>query len=268
MVLIRGLRWIYNKILSKAQKCLLSVLAAGPVPRHIAIVMDGNRRYARRQNRKVQQGHVEGFNALYKVLEVCLQMNIHCVSAFAFSIENFKRPPEEVEALMALAEEKLLELCNKGDLLDEYGVRLNVIGRVELFPKNVQRAVRKAEKLTRHNNRAILNLCMPYTSQDEMTTAIENCVKEGLTRRIDPDTYFTVEEVDRHMMLTARGSPPVDILIRTSGVKRLSDFLLWQCCENTQIQFSSKYWPEFGLWDFIPIILDYQRKIYSRRISV
>ncbi|KAF5358126.1 hypothetical protein D9756_001160 [Leucocoprinus leucothites] len=253
MVVRRGLRWIYNAILAKAQKCLLAVLAAGPVPRHIAFVMDGNRRYARRRNRKVQQGHVAGFDTLHKILDVCLQMNIYCVSAYAFAIENFKRPPGEVDALI--------------DLLDEYGVRLNVIGRVELFPKSVQRAVRKAEKMTRHNNRAILNLCMPYASRDEMTTAIEDCVKDGLTRHVDPDTYFTKEEVDKHLMSTVRGSPPLDILVRTSGVKRLSDFMLWQCCENTQLQFSPKYWPDFGLWDFIPIILDYQRKVYSRRIS-
>ncbi len=107
------------------------------------------------------------------MLDVCLQMNIQCVSAYAFSIENFKRPPDEVDALMTLAEEKLLDLCNKGcacstfppqlyseliyaclrDLLDRYGVRLNIIGRVELLPKNVQDAVRKAEKLTRYNDR-------------------------------------------------------------------------------------------------------------------
>ncbi|KAJ3576233.1 hypothetical protein NP233_g557 [Leucocoprinus birnbaumii] len=195
-------------------------------------------------------------------------MNIHCVSAYAFSIENFKRPPEEVEALMALLEEKLSEICNKGDLLDQYGVRLNIIGRVELFPKNVQRAVRKAEKMTRHNHKAILNLYMPYTSRDEITSSIEDCVRDGLEYHIDPDTFFTKQEVEKHLMSTMRGTPPLDVLVRTSGVKRLSDFMLWQCCENTQIQFSPKYWPDFGLWDFIPIILDYQRKIYSRRISV
>ncbi|KAF9450262.1 Di-trans-poly-cis-decaprenylcistransferase [Macrolepiota fuliginosa MF-IS2] len=267
MVVRRGLQWIYNKIVAKAQQCILAVLAAGPVPQHIAFVMDGNRRYARSHNKKIQQGHSEGFVALHKILDVCLHMNIHCVSVYAFSIENFKRPREEVDALMALMEEKLLELCSKGDLLDEYGVRLNIIGRVELLPKNVQRAVRKAEKTTRHNNRAILNICVPYTSRDEMTTAVEETVRAGLAFRIDPDTFFTKEEVDRRIMTTARGSPPLDILVRTSGVQRLSDYLLWQCCENTQIQFTPTYWPNFGLFDFIPIILDYQRKIWSRRIS-
>ncbi|KAL9715505.1 cis-prenyltransferase [Leucoagaricus gongylophorus] len=266
MVVRRSLRWIYTKILAKVQKCILSILAAGPIPQHIAFVMDGNRRYARSKNQKVHQGHIMGFYTLRKILEICLRINIHCISVYAFAIDNFKRPSEEVDALMALTEEKLLDLCHKSDFLDEHGIRLNIIGRVELFPKSVQRAIREAEKKTQHNNRTIVNLCMPYASSDEITMAIEGCVKDGLRHHVDLETYFTKEEIDKHLMMTARGSPPLDVLIRTSGVKRLSDFMLWQCCENTQIQFSSKYWPEFGFWDLIPVILDYQRKIYSRHI--
>ncbi|KAF7778413.1 hypothetical protein Agabi119p4_2758 [Agaricus bisporus var. burnettii] len=267
MVLRRGLRWIYNKIVTNTQRCIISILTAGPVPRHVAFVMDGNRRYARIHGKEVQQGHMEGFVALRRVLDICLRMNVHCVSAYAFAIDNFNRPKEEVDALMNLAQSKLLELCNEGDLLDEYGVRLNIVGRIELFPKALQEAIRKAENMTRQNNKAILNLHMAYASTDEMTTAIEDCVKFGLTHNIDLDTYFTQEEIDKHLMTTAKGSPPLDVLIRTSGVKRLSNYLVWQCCQNTQIQFSSIYWPDFGFWDFIPIILDYQRKIWSRRIS-
>ncbi|KIJ92963.1 hypothetical protein K443DRAFT_684890 [Laccaria amethystina LaAM-08-1] len=253
-----------DSIVNQAQRFLLKVLAAGPVPKHVAFVMDGNRRYARRQQKQVQEGHADGYLALRRMLEVCLRLNIQCVSAYAFSIENFKRSEDEVKALMKLAEKMLLEFCEHGDILDEYGVRLNVLGRTSLLPEEVQLAVRKAESMTRHNTRAILNLCMPYTSRDEITTAVESCI-----RNADPSNpQITEKDIDAQLMTSLGCSPPLDILVRTSGVKRLSDFLLWQCCEDTQIHISSTFWPDFGLLDFVPIILDFQRKAWGRQISL
>ncbi|TFK18866.1 dehydrodolichyl diphosphate synthetase [Coprinopsis marcescibilis] len=252
--------WLPHSLLGYVQDFALKVLAAGPIPRHVAFVMDGNRRYARKHNKQIQQGHSAGFVALRRVLEVCLKLNIRCVSAYAFSIENFKRSPDEVDALMKLAEDKLLELCQHGNLLDEYGVRLNVIGRTEMFPEPVQAAIRKAEAMTRQNKRSILNLCMPYTSRDEITTSVETCVRKA----VETDCIVTEKDINDNLLTNLGGSPPLDILIRTSGVKRLSDYLLWQCCEDTQIQYTDTYWPDFGLFDFIPIILDYQRKMWAK----
>jgi len=166
---------------------------------------------------------------------------------------------------MQLAEEKLIELCNHGDLLDEYGVRLNVVGRTELLPKAVQEAVRKAEHLTRRNKRAILNLCMPYTSREEMTLSVETCVRNATAQDYEA-SYITEKELDSQLGISLGGSPPLDILVRTSGVKRLSDFMLWQCSEDTQLQFSSIFWPDFGLFDFVPVILDYQRRMMTKRL--
>ncbi|TFK46619.1 Di-trans-poly-cis-decaprenylcistransferase [Heliocybe sulcata] len=249
----------YNWLYTQAQDAVLNVLAAGPIPKHVAFVMDGNRRYARRKQAKVQQGHSDGFLALRRMLEICLKLGVRCVTAYAFSIENFKRSPEEVDALMNLAEEKLLELCQHGELLEQYGVRLNVLGKKELFPERVQIAARKAEEMTRQNDRAILNLCMPYTSRDEIATAIESTINDALVED-RPRASISEKDIDDHLMTTM----PLDVLIRTSGVKRLSDFLLWQCCEDTQIQFTDTYWPDFGLWDFVPILLDYQRKVWTR----
>ncbi|KAH6887313.1 dehydrodolichyl diphosphate synthetase [Coprinopsis sp. MPI-PUGE-AT-0042] len=263
-------------ILGYAQDFILNVLASGPIPRHVAFVMDGNRRYARRNHKKVQQGHSDGFVALRRVLEVCLKLNIKCVSAYAFSIENFKRSAEEVDALMGMAEEKLVELCNHGDLLDQYGVRLNVIGRTNLLPESVRAAVKKAEDMTRNNTRAILNLCMPYTSRDEMVQSVEACVRHAAesdqwvlnyvchgSQVTKMASVISEKDIEDNLLTSLRNSPPLDVLIRTSGVKRLSDFLLWQCCENTQIQYTDTYWPDFGLFELIPILLDYQRKVWS-----
>ncbi|TRM58608.1 Decaprenyl diphosphate synthase-like protein [Schizophyllum amplum] len=258
-MLWRALSWLKQKLDERVQKFVIRVLSAGPVPKHVAFVMDGNRRYARANHMKVQQGHSDGFVALRRLLGICLQLNVRCVSVYAFAIDNFKRPSEEVDALMALAEAKLRELCQHGDLLQQYGVRLNVIGRVDMLPESVREAVRVAEDLTRHNDRAILNLCMPYASRDEMTRAVQDAAQE----KIDLGTRNTMVEekdIEKHLMTSVAGSPPLDVLVRTSGVQRLSDYMLWQSCEGVQLHFSTTYWPEFGLSDFLPIILDYQRK--------
>jgi len=165
---------------------------------------------------------------------------------------------------MQLAEEKLLELCQQGQLLDTHGVRLNVLGKTELLPPSVQAAVRKAEDMTRHNDRAILNICMPYTSSHEITSAVQSVVRSAIASGAESYPEITENDIEAHLMTSKVGSPPLDILIRTSGVKRLSDYLLWQCCENTQIHFTPTYWPSFGLWDFVPVILDYQRKVWAQ----
>ncbi|KAI0819497.1 Di-trans-poly-cis-decaprenylcistransferase [Trametes gibbosa] len=257
-----SLDWLRDQAAAKAEDALISVLSAGPIPQHVAFILDGNRRYARSKGMQVKQGHTDGFYNLRKMLEICIKLNVRCVSAYAFSIENFKRSPEEVTALMDLAEEKLLELCRQGDILDRYGIRLVVVGHRDMLPERVLAAAEKAENMTKDNNRAIFNLCMPYTSRDEITTAVQTTIQSRLDDDTD-DTDITAEEIEAHLMTSLAGSPPLDILVRSSGVKRLSDYMLWQCSENTQLQFSSTYWPEFGLLDFVPIILDYQRKVWS-----
>ncbi|KAG8898802.1 cis-prenyltransferase, partial [Tulasnella sp. 403] len=178
---------------------------------------------------------------------------------YAFSIENFKRPSEEVEALMSLAKEKLIEMSEKGEILDRHGVRLNIIGRRELLPRDVQKVAAKVESMTQHNTNAILNICMPYTSRDEMTTAVQATVKDCRDDFVGVED-ITEHSIDKRLQITARGSPPLDILVRTSGTYRLSDFLLWQASEDCQIHFSKAYWPDYGLWDFIPVLLAYQKR--------
>uniref|UniRef100_A0A0W0G9Z7 Alkyl transferase n=1 Tax=Moniliophthora roreri TaxID=221103 RepID=A0A0W0G9Z7_MONRR len=237
-----------NSVKDYPKRLLLKILAAGPVPQHVAFVMDGNRRYARMLGKGVKHGHV-----------------------YAFAIENFKRSKEEVDALMVLAVDKLDELCRHGDLLNQYNVRLNVIGRTELFPSHVKTIVKRAEDLTRMNDGSILNICMPYASTDEITTAIESCIHDAIEDKVhgeESPTTITAEKITSRLMTTERGSPPrVDILIRTSGVTRLSDFMLWQSNEHTQIHFVDAFWPDFRLLDFVPIILQWQRAVWSGRVT-
>ncbi|KAH9968857.1 Decaprenyl diphosphate synthase-like protein [Russula dissimulans] len=255
-------QWLRDKAVDHLRRALFGVLRAGPIPQHVAFIMDGNRRYARTNGIKLIQGHVDGFVALRRVLEICSSLNIKVVSVYAFAIDNFQRPKEEVDGLMNLAEKALLELCSHGGILAEHGVRLNTVGKTHLFPPEVQAALNKAKELTKNNQRSVLNLCMSYSSRDEIASAVEETVHDALLEgRNEP---ITEKDIENRLMTSKVNSPPLDILIRTSGVKRLSDYLLWQCTENTQIHFIDTFWPDMGLFDLLPIILDYQRKVWSQ----
>lgn len=332
----------------------MGALKQGPIPQHVAFVMDGNRRFARAHAIERVEGHNLGFEALAKILEVCYKTGVKVVTIYAFSIENFKRSKYEVDALMEMAKVKLSQLSQHGDLLDRYGASVRVLGRRELVKADVLEAIDRAVELTSRNGDAILNICFPYTSRDEITSAIRNTVieystpldqsqlpeiggrrpfsesriaktikeqtpsAEGPTRKntaskdetetddegnahspsslsstttlqqthsvdkpatvsglytsyppnsdqfifLSPET-ITTETLNDHM-LTA-GNPPLDLLIRTSGVQRLSDFMLWQCHENTEIVFLDTLWPAFGLWDFLPVVWEWQWRARKQR---
>ncbi|KAF8582320.1 Di-trans-poly-cis-decaprenylcistransferase [Ramaria rubella] len=261
----RGIQWLFGFILGHLQRLLLAILASGPIPDHIAFVMDGNRRYAGKKGKPTFEGHYDGFFALRRMLEFCMRLRVRSVTVYAFAIENFKRSPAEVESLMNLCEEKLNELCEQGELLEQYGVRLQVLGKINLLPERVKEAIKKAEAITINHDKAILNVMMPYASREELTTAVQSTVQRALNGDINPED-ITEDDVDAELYTNLAGNGPVEVLIRTSGVKRLSDYLTWQCCENTQIHFTPTYWPDLGLRDFVPILLDYQRKIWSRRL--
>ncbi|PWN18917.1 Undecaprenyl diphosphate synthase [Microstroma glucosiphilum] len=272
---------------------LLSVLALGPLPRHVAFIMDGNRRWARSLNSRIEakqqqqerqgsaegqktpSGHQSGFQALKRVLDLCLQLKaIEHVTVYAFAIDNFKRKAEEVDELMALARSSLIELAGHGELLARHQARLRVVGRVHLLPPDVQEAVRRVEDLTRDNKGPTLNICIPYSSRDEMAGAVRSrveakmraqrpqanghCHSPNEAEEEDDDAAMAteLEALDKEMLLAH--SPPVDVMVRTSGVHRLSDFMLWQITPSTTMHFVPTYWPVFGMRDMLPILLDWQ----------
>lgn len=260
---------------------------------------------------------------------MCYKSGVEVVTIYAFSIENFKRSKYEVDALMEIAKVKLSQLAQHGDLLDRYGASIRILGQRELVKPDVVEAMDRAVELTSRNGQAILNVCFPYTSRDEMTTAIRNTVidyskplsppqrafsEAHISHNIrnqhlataaarvrarspssagtsdtedsaststtlhpdsppqttlskyddethvagnypDPET-ITAQVLDDHMFTA--GTPPLDLLIRTSGVERLSDFMLWQCHQNTEIVFLNCLWPEFDLWTFLPVLVEWQ----------
>ncbi|KAI9452885.1 Di-trans-poly-cis-decaprenylcistransferase [Lactarius psammicola] len=257
-----SVNWLRDQAIDHLKRGLLAVLRAGPIPQHVAFVMDGNRRHARINGMTAIQGHIDGLATLKKVLEISSTLDIKFVSVYAFAINNFNRSKEEVDGLMDLCTTVLLDLCTSGGFFAQHGIRLNTVGKTNLFPPEVQTALAKAEELTTDNHRVVLNLCVAYSSQDEIATAVEETIRVALLEgRTEP---LTERDIEDHLMTTKVNSPPLDILVRTSGVKRLSDFLLWQCTDNTQIHFIDVSWPDIGLLDLIPIMLEYQRKIWSK----
>ena len=154
-----GLGWFGTFL----RKNITSILGIAPVPQHVAFIMDGNRRYAERQQLETVEGHAFGYQRLIQALEWCLDLGVTCVSVYAFSVDNYKRSQAEVTTLMQLAEEKLSYMMQEHAILERNGVQVRVIGDLSLAPLGVQAAARKVMSATKHHRKAILNICFSYT---------------------------------------------------------------------------------------------------------
>ncbi|KAI8583428.1 hypothetical protein K450DRAFT_223619 [Umbelopsis ramanniana AG] len=256
----------YEYLEHSLQQATISILKQGPIPRHVGFVLDGNRRFARAHGAtSTRFGHYEGFRQLEKVLETCMQLGVEAVTVYAFSIENFKRSKEEVDYLMQLFREAFSELCEKNDVVKEYGIAVRFLGNISLLPPDVAEIALRTEERTRHNTKRIFNICCPYTSRDEISTAMRNSVKKV------EQGHMRIRDINEHVieqnLFTAK-SPPLDILVRTSGEIRLSDFLLWQSSKDCHIQFVKCYWPQFSLWRFLPVLLEYQMNYRDMMVSI
>ncbi|GIJ99383.1 ditrans,polycis-polyprenyl diphosphate synthase [Aspergillus viridinutans] len=241
---------------------LMNIARQGPIPQHIAFMMDGNRRFARAHSMPIEQGHKLGAAAMKKVLETGYTAGIKVITLYAFSIGNFKRPRDQVETIMAVLREQIVMYSAPGGLAEQFDVSIRVLGRLEMLDGQTRGTIEKAVEATR-KGRSILNLCMAYTSRDEMTRAMRRCVEEY------PHAAITSQSLSDKM--DTADNPPVDLVVRSSGVYRLSDFLLWQCHEDTQIQIVDATWPEFGAWESFMVLLRWQRmermKMTTRRSS-
>ncbi|KAI9206154.1 putative undecaprenyl diphosphate synthase-domain-containing protein [Polychytrium aggregatum] len=233
----------------------ISILKLGPVPAHVAFVMDGNRRFAKQLNRPTTEGHYSGFIKLEETLNWSLELGIRVVTVYAFSIENFKRPKHEVDYLMELAKEKFHHFATKSEFIAKNEIAVRVLGDWSLLSPDVREAAAQVEHMTRNNKRFILNICFPYTSRHEMTHAIDQAVQgvsEGLLEPSDIDSGLLTR------CLLTRDCPDLDIFVRTSGEIRFSDFLLWQTSGSCLIEFVNAFWPDFTFWHMLPILLSYQ----------
>ncbi|KAH3669461.1 hypothetical protein OGAPHI_001582 [Ogataea philodendri] len=201
--------------------------------------MDGNRRFAKINKMETNEGHSAGFDTMARLLEICYDCGVEAATVFAFSIENFNRPEYEIEWLMKLAKSKMKQVIEHGELCDRYGIRIRILGNVKLLPHDVRDSLLEAQEMTKNNTRAVLNICCPYTARDDMTHSIKTILAKGY----DP------EMIDQDLIadnLYTGGIPRLQLLIRTSGVYRLSDFMLWEAVDvDCDIEILSVLWPQF-----------------------
>ncbi|XP_011499815.1 PREDICTED: dehydrodolichyl diphosphate syntase complex subunit DHDDS [Ceratosolen solmsi marchali] len=255
--------WIAKNSLSWLQTLAIKVLKTGHVPKHVAIIMDGNRRYANKAKVEQVEGHTKGFEKLAETFQWCLEFGILEVTVYAFSIENFKRSKKEVDCLMNLTKQKLQRLLDEREKMMEYGVCVRVIGNLSLVPQDIRILMAEAMRITKHNNRAFLNVAFSYSSRDEITNAVRDVIRSV------KDGDITTDDVDENLiskcLYTYKSEDP-DLLIRTSGEVRFSDFLMWQT-SYTCIYFTKVFWPEFNAWDLIYAVFYYQR-CYSDMVKM
>ncbi|XP_065162614.1 dehydrodolichyl diphosphate synthase complex subunit DHDDS-like [Atheta coriaria] len=255
--------WLLQNTLSWYHKFCIRVLKSGPIPKHIAIIMDGNRRYAKKETLPTTMGHIKGFEKLTETLVWCRELGIKEVTVYAFSIENFNRSNEEVDALFALACEKFEKLLGEVNDLHAKGICIRLIGNLDLIPDRLKGHIAKSVLLTRNNTDAFLNIAFAYTSQDEMTNSLQ-MIKEGIARK-EIFTEDVNEALIGRCMYSGRSSRP-EVLIRTSGEVRFSDFLLWQTW-NTNVMFRKVLWPDFSIWDLLACVFLYQENL-NHQISI
>jgi len=223
------------------------------MPSHIAIIMDGNGRWAQERGLPRVSGHKAGVNALKEIIIACSDLNIKVLSLYAFSTENWKRPKEEVNALMNLLVSSLKKEIDK---LNENNIKIRVIGEKKGLPEKVQKEVIKAEERTKNNTGLILNVALNYGGRKE----IIHCVKEVCKKVINNE--LTLDDIDENIfsqMLYTNGLPDPDLIIRPSGELRLSNFLLWQSAYS-EFWFTPVYWPDFKKEHLIQAIIDYQKR--------
>lgn len=233
------------------------IVRSGPTPQHVAFIMDGNRRFARERGWDVAQGHRQGYDKLEEALRWCCELGVHGVTVYAFSIENFKRSPEEVEALMALTTEKLRSMSDEGNLVQQRGVRVRIVGDLSRVSDSLRSEMRRVMRMTQRNTRHTLTVCFSYTSRNEMATAVRRMVSACDEGRLLPED-LSPSLLERCLPTSSPGGHAVDLIVRTSGEKRLSDFLLWQSA-TCAVAFTSVLWPELSLLRFLSLLLQFQR---------
>ncbi|MEO5347218.1 MAG: polyprenyl diphosphate synthase [Magnetococcus sp. YQC-9] len=208
------------------------------MPRHIAIVMDGNRRWAKARFLPKIEGHRRGVKAVRRTVEACLDFKVPTLTLYTFSSENWNRPEEEVSSLMNLL---AIHLRKEMDELVEEGVRFRALGRIGDLPGNIQTLVRELEEKTRENTELDFNIALNYGGRLELVDAARSLARDVAAGRLDPEA---IDETLLSGRLTTAGQTDPDLLIRTGGEQRISNFLLWQMA-YTEMIFLPIFWPEF-----------------------
>ena len=232
------------------------------MPKHVAIIMDGNRRYSKLQgNMDVVKGHEIGVDTLEKVLDWSIELGIEIITVYAFSTENFNRPEHEVEGLMKLFVKNFKRLVDH-EKIHRNEVKVKVVGRTGLIPESVREAIQEAEDATAHYNKRLFNIAIGYDGRLEIIDSFKKIIEQVQAGEI------TIDDVDEDLVsanLYTEGLADPNLIIRASGEERLSGFLLWQS-SYSELYFCETLWPELRKVDFIRAIRSYQER--ERRFGV
>ncbi len=250
--------WIERRLQRSYERLLHREIGDGPT--HVAIIQDGNRRYARKQGTEAPDGHREGAETSEQVLEWCEELSIDELTLYAFSTENFKRPPDEQEPLFDIIESKLYELADS-DRVHENEVCLRAIGEIDRLPERVQRAIGYAERQTDEYDAFRLNVALAYGGRNELLRAAREVTASVGRGELSADE-IDVSTVENH--LYRQPIRDVDLIIRTGGDERTSNFLPWHANGNeAAVYFCAPYWPEFSKVDFLRGIRTYESREQS-----
>lgn len=223
------------------------------LPQHVAVIMDGNGRWAKSRDQERTFGHKNAIKAVREVINACNEVNIPYLTLYTFSTENWNRPADEVNTLMDLLSSTLLQ---EAEEIFSKGLRIHAIGDLERLPDTVREQLLNIIELTKNNNKGNLILALSYGSQREILNAVKEISKKVKDGEVD------INDIDEKLFenhLYTKDFPPVDLLIRTSGEVRISNFLLWQIA-YAELQFLDTLWPDFTKEDFFQCIVNYQSK--------
>ena len=223
------------------------------LPEHIAIIMDGNRRWAKARGKAASFGHKEGAKTLEKIVRYANKISLEYITVYAFSTENWKRAEDEVKALMMLLQNYLDEYAKRADTEN---IKVKILGDITALSEGMQKSIKKCMERTKDNTGVTFNIALNYGGRDEIIKAIKQIATEVKEEKISIDE-ITEETVSNH--LYTKGEPDPDLLIRTSGELRLSNFLPWQLVYS-EFLFIDKNWPDFDEKDLDDAIIEYQKR--------
>jgi undecaprenyl diphosphate synthase len=244
---------IFGTVKKEVSTDLYNQIDQKRLPAHIAIIMDGNGRWAQNKGLMRTFGHKAGVDTLKKILKAAIKLNVKVLTVYAFSTENWKRPHKEVDFLMALFAEYLEREINE---MDEDNVKIQFLGRLDELPTKLYNQIENAQTRTKSNTGVQFNVAVNYGSRDEITRSVKIIAQKVLDQKL-PITEITEETIDEN--LYTGGQVPVDLVIRTSGDLRMSNFLLWQAA-YAEFWFTEINWPDFTPDCFFQAVLDFQSR--------
>ena len=250
---------IYNYFRKKIDEFkdykLIEEIKKHPVPKHIAIIMDGNRRFAKSLDLLPEAGHFFGRDKIKEVLEWCFDLGIKTLTVYAFSTENFSRSNNEIEMLMGLCKQEL-DKAKEDSRIHKNRVKVRVLGRLESLPEKIRQSAQHLMESTKDYDNYSFNVALAYGGREEIVQAIQKIAKDVKDNNLD---IQDISESTVSSYLYTNGLPDPDLILRTSGEERISNFLLWQLAYS-ELYFSDVYWPAFQRRDFLRAIKTYQNR--------